>query len=216
MEIQRYNAARWLRAEVEKFHRNFLENKKGLTILDYGCGEERYKAIFRKNSTNYIGVDLNRNKNAVRHLEKDGSLPVSSNSIDIVLSTQVLEHVPDPVLYLRESKRVLKKNGLLFLTTHGFWMYHPDPTDFWRWTPDGLRKITSEAGFKIVDLHGIMGLRSTGVQLLQDGIVLRLPKFIQDPIAMLFQIIQYIFSNGERVVTSGINCTYLILIARKL
>ncbi|MCJ7805535.1 class I SAM-dependent methyltransferase [Patescibacteria group bacterium] len=215
MEIQRFNAARWLREEVEKFYIKFLENKKGLTIVDYGCGEKRYKSIFRGNSTNYIEVDLNRNKNANRHLKRNGTLPVSGSTVDIVLSTQVLEHVPDPALYLRESKRVLKKNGLLFLTTHGFWMYHPDPADFWRWTPDGLRKIVTASGLKVIDLHDIMGLRSTGLQLLQDGIVLRLPKFIQDPVAVLFQITQYILSKRERVVASGVNCTYLILVAKK-
>ena len=100
-------------------------------------------------------------------------------SVDIVLSSQVLEHVPSPQDYLREAHRVLKPAGTLLLSTHGYWMYHPDPTDFWRWTRDGLVRQIEAAGFTVQSVKGVMNLASTGLQLFQDGVVSAVPRLLR-------------------------------------
>jgi SAM-dependent methyltransferase len=63
---------------------------------------------------------------------------VAPESYDMVLSTQVLEHVSSPQAYLREAFRVLKPGGVLLLSTHGVYPDHGCPFDYWRWTADGL------------------------------------------------------------------------------
>ena len=86
-------------------------------------------------------------------------LPIASGSAEIVLCTQVLEHVADPLAAVSEMARVLSPGGVCLLTTHGTWFYHPDPEDFWRWTPAGLARLFGEAGFGKVTVRPVGGTK---------------------------------------------------------
>ena len=143
------------------------------TVLDYGCGNMPYRPLFERISLRYVGCDLPGNELADIGMDELGSIPVDDNYADMVLSTQVLEHVLDPLRYLAECHRVLRDDGRLLLTTHGVWRYHPDPRDMWRWTSDGLRKIVEDQGFSILHFQGIMGPASTALQLWQDAVHLK-------------------------------------------
>jgi len=70
------------------------------------------------------------------------------NSFDVVISTQVLEHVVQPENYLRECLRLLRPGGKLILTTHGIFADHPCPFDLHRWTADGLALLCRNSGFE--------------------------------------------------------------------
>jgi SAM-dependent methyltransferase len=63
-------------------------------------------------------------------------------SFDIVISTELLEHVVNWKRIVSEMKRATKPNGLLILTTRspGF-PYHPFPIDVWRYTTEDFGKI---------------------------------------------------------------------------
>ena len=106
----------------------------------------------------------------------DGTVAVADASVDVVLSTQVLEHVTDPAVYLAECVRVLRPGGRLLLTTHGTMFYHPDPVDYWRWTCDGLRKAVTDAGLEVTRFEGVVGMAATGLQLVQEAFYYRLPR----------------------------------------
>lgn len=160
---------------------------KSESILDYGCANKPYKELFARKFDRYVGADLPGNRSADIAIGPTGELPIDSNSFDCVLSSQVLEHVEDPHKYLRESWRVLKPNGSLLISTHGFWPYHPDPTDYWRWTIDGLQLEIKKAGFEVVNVQGILGLQSVALQLWQDATFELLPRFIQPIYTGLFQ-----------------------------
>lgn len=150
-----------------------LEPQRGELVLDYGCGEMPYRSLFGS-GVEVEGADLPGNPLARWEVGADGTIPAPDERFDIVLSTQVLEHVEDPKLYLSECARVLRPGGRLLLSTHGIMIYHPDPVDLWRWTWAGLERIVTEAGFRTVHLEGVMGLPATGLQLLQDGVYYRL------------------------------------------
>jgi len=81
-----------------------------------------------------------------------GRTVAPEDSFDIVISSQVLEHVESPADYLAEAHRLLRTGGTLLLSTHGTFQDHPCPGDYWRWTGMGLRKVLSEAGFEVVKL----------------------------------------------------------------
>ena len=104
-----------------------------------------------------------------------------------MLSSQVLEHVPNPRLYLEEACRLLKEEGLLFLSTHGHMIYHPVPEDYWHWTHQGLRKTLRETGFEAKEVRGIMGRAATGGQFLLDGIRPTLPNVLHGPLNLVMQ-----------------------------
>jgi SAM-dependent methyltransferase len=138
-----------------------------------------YRPVLEPHVERYIGADLPRNVQADVHLDEFGRVALSDESVDIVLSSQVLEHVPSPQGYLAEANRLLKPGGKLLLSTHGYWKYHPDPTDFWRWTRDGLVKEIEAAGFEVDAVRGVMGLGATGLQLFQDGATGRIPRHLR-------------------------------------
>ena len=72
----------------------------GLRILDYGCAVKPYENLFKTKFREYIGADLAGNRHAQITLGVQGDLPLASDSMDGVLSTQVLEHVENPQRYL--------------------------------------------------------------------------------------------------------------------
>jgi SAM-dependent methyltransferase len=155
-------------------------------VLDYGCADTPYRHFFPA-TVDYLAADLTGNPNASLVLNADGTVPVPDESVDVVLSTQVLEHVADPALYLSECHRVLRPGGRMLLSTHGFMVYHPDPVDLWRWTSAGLREVVQRAGLKVVRFEGIMGLRASGLQLFQDGLLYRVPTRLRGPLAYVMQ-----------------------------
>jgi SAM-dependent methyltransferase len=150
--------------------------RPGETVLDYGCGNKPYEELFRKKFRRYIGADFAGNAAAQLVVGPHGELPLEPEAVDCVLSTQVLEHVDDPKLYLAEAYRVLRTQGSLVLSTHGTWRYHPDPADYWRWTIDGLRRVITDAGFDIWSTQSVLGMASCAVQLWQDATVDKLPR----------------------------------------
>ena len=182
----RYYHLTALKRQLEIIVAQYL-HRKDLVLVDLGCGDMPYRPLFEPLTAQYIGVDLPGNQQADVHLSPRGETFLEDDLADVVLSTQVLEHVENPGAYLRECNRILKPGGLLIISTHGYWMYHPDPTDFWRWTSSGLSKILQAAGFKIIYWQGVMGLASTAVQLFQDAVTRKLPGFIKVPFIIIAQ-----------------------------
>jgi SAM-dependent methyltransferase len=87
------------------------------------------------------------------------ALPLRSESADLVLCTQMLEHVRRPEAAVAEMRRVVHPDGVCLLTTHGTWFYHPDPEDYWRWTAAGLRALFTGAGFPRVEVTPVGGTK---------------------------------------------------------
>ena len=176
-----------LREAIRSICERHLSGKAGLTLLDFGCGTMPYRPLLEKYVAQYIGVDLPGNPDADFYAELSGKTNLPSECADLVVSTQVLEHVLKPSEYLRECYRLLKPDGLLILSTHGYWMYHPDPQDLWRWTSKGLKRIIEESGFQIVEFHGLMGLASAALQLFQDAVMPKIPKAVKPIFTLLMQ-----------------------------
>lgn len=158
----------------------------GATVVDLGCADAPYRDLFDA-SVRHVGVDLPGNPVADVHLAADGTAPLDDGSADLVLSTQVLEHVEDPARYLAECRRLLRPGGTLVLSTHGLMYLHRDPSDYWRWTGDGLERIVRDAGFDVVEVRGVLALPAAALQLLQDGLGSRVPRRLRRPYVWVFQ-----------------------------
>ena len=104
-----------------------------------------YADLFTARGVTYRGADLGSAQDV--EIRADGTLAAVDGSADLVVSFQVLEHVRDIDTYLREAKRVLRDDGLLLLSTHGTWLYHPHPEDHRRWTRQGLIAELELRGF---------------------------------------------------------------------
>lgn len=146
----------------------------GARILDYGCGDQPYRKLFPQ-SCIYSGADLPGNPKADWTIDSEGKVPAPDGSFDLIFSTQVLEHVDDPALYLLECRRMLRPKGKLLLSTHGLMFLHPHPQDLWRWTMNGLQLQIHRAGFRVQRSEGVLGLVPTTAWLSAFHIQARLP-----------------------------------------
>lgn len=100
--------------------------KKRNKTLDVGCGTGEFGAAFQRNfGANVFGFDLN--KLGVLKAKKNGLIarignidrrwPYQNSFFDSILGVQIIEHLVETDHFLQESKRILKKNGILVLTT---------------------------------------------------------------------------------------------------
>jgi SAM-dependent methyltransferase len=186
----------------------------GGRVLDFGCADMPYRRFFGAD-VEFVGADLPGNPQASIHVRPDGTLPGDDASFDAVLSTQVLEHVSDPEVYLGECLRVLRPGGRLLLSTHGLMVYHPDPVDYWRWTCEGLRRAVEQTGFEIVRFEGIMGLGASGLQLVQDAAYNRTPRWLRPALCLIMQSMIAVSDRLEHHESRNLNALVFALVAEK-
>jgi SAM-dependent methyltransferase len=142
--------------------RAFLSNigsRYSGALLDVGCGKMPYRSYF-PNIGRYSGIDKGIPDSIPANSEFVAgdilSLPFKDEEFEVVLLTQVIEHVPEPLLLLREIHRVLRRNGALILTAPQMGRLHGEPNDFYRFTKYGLSYLLDKQGFAIkhIDTHG--------------------------------------------------------------
>lgn len=134
-------------------------------ILDFGCGGSPYRGLFP--GASYYRADLPDTAGTDYVIRPDSTIDAADGQFDLVLSTQVLEHIATPDRYLRECFRLLAPGGQLFLTTHGFYEEHACPNDFHRWTADGLRHDVEAIGFQSGEVHKLTTNGRAMLQLIE-------------------------------------------------
>jgi len=154
--------------------------------LDLGCGDGGSSGFYlTAHSGSYVGVDVaqqalevarERGFNVLR-IDDAASLPFDDESFDVVVCSEVLEHLFEPQLAVAEAMRVLRPNGRLILTVPNvaYWrdrvdallgVWQPGGDDRaraepWRsphirfFRPATLRRMLLKAGFDHVDLIGL-------------------------------------------------------------
>ena len=114
--------------------------------LDVGAQNGPYAAFF----PNRIPLDIVRGRD-VRIIGDAQALGLADEVFDVVLCTEVLEHLPEPQRAIDEMFRVLRPGGTLLLTTRFLFPIHDAPNDYFRFTKYGLRHLLRR--FTIVELQ---------------------------------------------------------------
>jgi SAM-dependent methyltransferase len=128
------------------------------TVLDIGCGRGQYRSWLPP-SARYIGMDITPSQ-ATAILGSALQLPFGDGSIDSIVCSEVLEHLPEPGDAIAEMERVLRRGGRVYLTTPQSWGLHYEPHDYFRYTKYGLRYLFEKHGFQIEEVRQIGGLFS--------------------------------------------------------
>ncbi len=118
--------------------------------LDIGGGDGRYRSLLA--DTGEPVLELDRFGGPQVDVIADAhQMPIRNRVAGIVVLAEVLEHLADPAVAIRECFRVLRPGGLLAITTPQYWHVHGHPADYYRFTDLGLRYLCERAGFTIVD-----------------------------------------------------------------
>ena len=150
---------------------NWIENtlKKipaGLTILDAGAGESQFKKFcghlkyIAQDFGEYtdegnVGLQTGTWDNSKLDIVSDiVAIPLPDHSVDAIMCTEVLEHIPDPLGAVREFGRLVKPGGYLLITAPFASLTHFAPYHF----ASGLSRFFYEKhlpinGFEIIDLQ---------------------------------------------------------------
>jgi SAM-dependent methyltransferase len=126
-------------------------------VLDVGAGAQPYRPLIPRDAR-YRAIDVAFAKEAFGYEMPDTEYyegdrwPVEDASVDLVLATETLEHVPNPDVFLAQARRVLRPGGRIVLTVPFSARWHYIPHDYWRYTPSSLRMLLEAAGFSEVEV----------------------------------------------------------------
>ncbi len=148
--LQRRLTGKLTRPPLERFLRAHASD--ALT-LDVGSSAGFYATLFPRR----VALDVRRAR-GVQVVGDAMALCFADGTFEVVLCTEVLEHLPDPQRGLDEMLRVLRPGGTLLLTTRFLFPIHDAPGDFFRFTRYGLQHLLRRfEGVEIVEEADPMG-----------------------------------------------------------
>ena len=161
-----------IRSSILTAIKEFLPQCEGV-LLDVGCGKMPYKSVILALDTRvskYIGLDIENpvyQQDVRPDLFWNGStIPLDDCSIDCAMATELFEHLPEPEKVMKEIRRVLKPNGLLFFTVPFLWSLHNVPNDEYRFTPFSLERHMRNSGFDEISIKVLGGWDASLAQMI--------------------------------------------------
>ena len=88
-------------------------------------------------------------------------IPTADAFFNTVICNAVLEHVANPDEIMDEFARVCAPGGTLYLTIPFMQPEHRDPTDYQRYTIDGISLLCERHGFSVVEAHAVHSVYTT-------------------------------------------------------
>ncbi|MEI8137146.1 MAG: class I SAM-dependent methyltransferase [Bacteroidota bacterium] len=137
MSLNEQNRIDWVKQTLESL-------PKGLRILDAGAGEQQFKQYcshLKYVSQDFAQYDPKQIKKGLQMPAWDygkldiisdiNNIPEPNESFDAILCTEVFEHIPEPIMAIKEFGRLIKKNGTLIITAPFCSMTHFAPYHYY-------------------------------------------------------------------------------------
>src|SRR6267142_870859 len=123
-------------------------------VLDVGAGAGQYRGLFSQ--CEYLAHDFAQEPSTIGlytpldYISDIEAIPVPNASFDVVLCTEVLEHVPEPIKAVNEMSRILRSGGRLYLSAPlGSWL-HQEPYHYYGgYTPHWYRRFLPSVGLEV-------------------------------------------------------------------
>jgi len=120
-------------------------DQEGNRLLDIAPQvHEGAKEFFVKSIISTLDIDIKSGADYIADLCNDNSKLIPSNSFDIIVCTEVLEHTLNPFRAVAEIYRMLKTKGVALITVPFNFRIHGPLPDCWRFTEHGLRQLFIE------------------------------------------------------------------------
>ena len=129
--------------ELEDFRHLFTGR-----VLNAGAGNRDISALIEGELVNQ-DIPEGLHNEQIHVFSPLDDIPFADGHFDAVICNAVLEHVRNPHEVVDEFSRVLRTGGTLYLGVPFMQPEHLDPTDFQRYTADGLRHLVTERGFRV-------------------------------------------------------------------
>lgn len=129
-------------------------------VLDVGCGEKPYRG-WMPGARRWVGIDVVDGPHVDGFIEPGNAWPVRDGEFDVIVCTQVLEHVSDLDHTMRELVRGLRAGGDAVVTVPFIFGEHNAPHDYRRLSQHGLRQLLTDHGLEVVELRPQGGIGST-------------------------------------------------------
>jgi len=127
-------------------------------VLNAGAGTRDLAALVEGRLYNQDIAELGENIDFVSPLHE---IPTADAFFDTVICNAVLEHVANPEEVMDEFRRVIVPGGILYLTIPFMQPEHRDPTDYQRYTIDGIKLLCERHGFRVLEAHGVHSVYTT-------------------------------------------------------
>ncbi|GAA4535430.1 hypothetical protein GCM10023161_08950 [Mycobacterium paraffinicum] len=191
---------------------------KSFRVLDAGAGIAPYRKHFEHvtyETADFGAVD--KEYSQLDHICRLEELPMANETYDLVLCTQVLEHIPEPLPVLRELRRVLKPGGQAWVSAPLFYEEHETPYDFWRYTQFAWQRMAAEAGFTVESLEWLEGYYGTiSYQLMMASNELPMVWLPLQLVCFVLSLVFGFLDTKFKITTTGMPKNYRCILRRPL
>lgn len=147
-------------SEMKKFIATWVDDTK--ICCNVGSGNTKlFENIVNIDIFDYDNVDI------VCDIK---TLPFKDNTVDVVINTAVLEHVPNPQAVIDVIYRVLKPGGVVYTAFPFMQGFHASPYDYTRVTEEGIKVLHSK--FDAIEVKAFGGPTSGMLWVLQDWLAI--------------------------------------------
>ena len=221
-----------------KIIKNFLSKEYKNSLIDIGSGSGDFCKIVKKDKAFYNVVALepseegaNSSKNlGIETIKCSFDKAISSkllNKYDVVTSFEVIEHLFDPLNFIKNTNKILKKNGILLITTPNLFGFDNlvlgkksstfDHEHLNYFNCDSIKLLFEKCDFKIINIStpgklDVDLVLNRGVK--NKSIVLKEYSFLD----ILFKVglqSKYVFENFQKFLSENLLSGHLMVIAQK-
>jgi len=140
---------------------NFIKGNRSLvsaSVLEVGSKDYGNTPDFRSlfPGFEYIGIDMEEGKGVDLIVDLTDDFELVNNKLagkrfKTIICFSVLEHCKNPFKMSQNITNLLDENGILFISVPFSWRIHSYPSDYWRFTPDGIKVLFPKIDFESFD-----------------------------------------------------------------
>lgn len=138
------NQLSFIRTHMDRFKEPFLEigTKYGPTqSIRELFPDSDYTGLDMEDGPGVdVVMDLTQNFNSIHKA-------LGGKSFNTIFCLSVLEHCSNPFLMCENMTRLLNRDGVLYVSVPFSWKFHEYPSDYWRFTPEGIRLLFPQLRF---------------------------------------------------------------------
>jgi SAM-dependent methyltransferase len=159
-------SSRLMASEIAKFYSDTIPKYAKGRLIDLGCGKVPLYGLYKNHIDTVLCVDWTNSFHKNQFLDVEWDLNqtldfAEENMFDTIILSDVLEHIREPELLIKEMHRILQKKeegGKILLSVPFYYWIHEEPYDYFRYTQFALKNMFENNGFEVLELQSLGGI----------------------------------------------------------